>query len=144
MVFLVSVAVFLSMQEQQLQRAENAYAQEIAYQFADYIETAFIAGPGFSQEVSMPADIHGKPYVITVSRALTGAGSTETGFVYLDWRGPVRESSFSAPTITASYGYSESSGFIYSNSAGGIVINASLGLPVKIENTGGSIRFSRG
>ena len=144
LVFVTSVAVFLQLQEQELSRAENAYAQQVAYQFADYIETAFISGPGFSEKVTMPSDIHGKPYTITISRALGGAGGQETGFVYVDWRGPVHESSFSAPTITADYQPVIYSGFIYTNSIGSIVINASKGWLVMIENRNGTVWFSRG
>lgn len=144
LVFVVSVAIFLQLEEQELSRAENAFAQQVAYQFADYIETAFIAGPGFSENVTMPDSIHGRPYTITVSlpAGLGGAGSQETGFVYIDWRGPVRTYSFSAPSVTADYLFMETPGFIYNNSRGAIVINASRGLPVTIENRGGAIRFS--
>lgn len=143
LVFVVGAAIFLQLEEQELSRAENAFAQQVAYQFADYIETAFIAGPGFSGNVTVPASIHGRPYTISVSRpsGIGGAGSQETGFVYIDWRGPVRASSFSAPSVTADYQFAETFGFIYNNSRGAVVINASKGLPITIENVGGAIRF---
>lgn len=143
LVFVSSVAVFLQLQEQELSRAENAFAQQVAYQAADYIETAFIAGPGFAMNVSFPDSILGRPYTITISRpaGLGGAGAVETGFVYIDWRGPVRTSSLSAPTVTADYSFTGSAGFIYNNSRDAILINASRGLPVTIENIGGTIKF---
>ena len=40
-VFVTAVIVFLQVQTQELTRAENAYAQEIAYGFADSVHTAF-------------------------------------------------------------------------------------------------------
>ncbi|HIH19609.1 TPA: hypothetical protein HA225_06605 [Candidatus Micrarchaeota archaeon] len=144
LVFVTSVAIFLQLQEQELSRAENAFAQEVAYGFADHIETAFVAGKGFSQTVTLPSNIHGKPYIITVSKA-ERADLKETGFVYVDWQGPSRINSFSAPTITSSYDLLvDPSGFISNPNANSILINASKGLRVKIENTGSSIKFSKG
>ncbi|VVB99635.1 Uncharacterised protein [uncultured archaeon] len=111
--FVATMAVFFQMQSQELSRAEHAYAQEVAYQFADYVHTAFVAGPGFVQNVTLAPDILGKPYTISVSQKVatsaTSAAERETGFAYVDWQGPSGLSTYSAPTITAAYAATESS-----------------------------------
>jgi len=102
LVFVAVVAVFFQQQSQGLTRAENAYAQEIAYGVADHIHTAFVAGPGFSQTIAIPNKLLGKPYKIALSYGNNPA-TRETGFVYVEWRGPSGNASFSAPTITTAY-----------------------------------------
>lgn len=102
LVFVASAAVFLQQQSQGLTRAENAYAQEVADGFSDRINTAFVAGPGFSQQFSVPPNILGRPYQIQVSSGPSPA-STETGFVYVVWQGSSGEASLSSPTITTDY-----------------------------------------
>ena len=102
LVFVASVAIFLQQESQGLSRAESAYAQQIAGSFADSIQTAFVAGPGFSQQVSIPRDLLGKPYKIQVSYG-PSAASTETGFVYVEWQGASGDASLSAPDDNDSY-----------------------------------------
>ena len=141
--FVATAVVFLQLQGQELARAENAYAQEIAYQFADYIQVAFVAGPGFRQNVTMPERLLDKPYEIAVSHG-AAPGTNETGFVYVNWEGPVRNSTFSAPTITSNYNATTYGSLITVN-GDFYVINpgTSDGSVVQIENIGGAIRFSR-
>ena len=102
LVFVASVSVFFQQESQGLTRAESAYAQQIADSFADSIQTAFVAGPGFSQQVSIPHDLLGKPYKILVSYS-PPPSSAETGFVYVEWNGVSGSTSFSAKTITSAY-----------------------------------------
>ena len=123
-VFVTAVAIFLQVQTQELTRAENAYAQEVAYGFADSIQTAFVAGPGFSQQVSIPRDLLGKPYKIVLSKGLAPA-SAETGFVYVEWQGASGSTSVSEPTITAAYqGTSTQDNFINATATDQITIDA--------------------
>jgi hypothetical protein len=143
LVFVSAVSVFLYAQSQDAARAENAYAQEIAYSFADSIKTAFAAGPGFRQTVPIEPTLLGKPYALSVSRRSDPALS-ETGFVYVSWLSPLRFESFSAPTVTASYAFAGRGGApnaIYSPPGTDIiVINCTAGY-VNISNVAGTIRF---
>jgi len=144
LVFLIGWAVFMQLQQQELLRAEHSYAQEIAYEFADHIRTAFMAGPGFWENFTLPSSIHGKPYKVRISRG-GAANAQETGFVYVEWMGTARNASFSAPTITAAYDATAYSGFI--NVSGNfITISPSgyPGLPLNISNENGRIRLKRG
>ncbi|GEM_PF-916579 len=141
LVFVAVVAVFFQMQSQELSRAEHAYAQEIAYEFSDHIHTTFVAGPGFYQVITVPPDLLGKPYNISISRKLPSAiGTTafvETGFVYVDWQGPTGLSTFSSPAITSSYEAAEDyQKFITINlETGFIVMDTSKGSTINMSNT---------
>ncbi len=141
--FVTTVAVFFYMQNQELSRAEHSYAQEVAYQFADQITVAFVAGPGFAQNVSLAPSILGKPYKITVSRTLGSPAYAATGFVYVEWQGPSQPSVFSAPTITTAYNVSPSAGTVGYDSQSFIEIN-STARNVMMENINGSIWFKKG
>ncbi len=135
LVFVAVVAVFFQMQSQELSRAESSFAQEVAYQFADDINTAHIAGTGFWQKVELPPNILGKNYSLTVSRRL-GVLDEETGFVYVDWQGVSgRNVSLSAPTITGAYDYVRGEG-VGNDSRDFILITAKS---VNISNLNGTI-----
>ena len=116
LVFAAVAAIFLQMQNNELSRAESAYAQEIAYGFADNVRTAFIAGPGFSQEIALPARLLGKPYQIRISSSADlplDTPITETGFIYVEWLGTSGQpQSFSAPAATPAFRAANSPPFI--------------------------------
>ena len=143
-VFVTAVAVFLQVQSQEITRAENAYAQEIAYGFADSIHTAFVAGPGFVESVSVPKDILGKRYWLFVSMSSIPAAH-ETGIAYVNWESMGKNASFSAPTVTASYDLLDggAGGFV-TKSGNYIVIDASQGKVLNISNVGGTIKIEKG
>jgi len=135
LVFVAIVAVFFQQQSQGLTRAENAYAQEIAYGFADHIHTAFVAGPGFSQKVDIPNRLLGKPYKIALSYGSDPA-SKETGFVYVEWQGSSGNASFSAPTITTAYTPVTSGNFITIRANSSlIIIDSAYGQTLCMNNT---------
>ena len=135
LIFVSSVAVFSQQQSQGLTRAESAYAQQIALSFADSIQTAFVAGPGFSQQVSIPHDLLGKPYKLVLSKGLSPA-STETGFVYVEWNGIRGNTSFSAPAITSAYSVTESGSFIVLDTpTNQIIIDPNQGQQLCMRNT---------
>ncbi|MCX8194747.1 MAG: hypothetical protein N3G22_01415 [Candidatus Micrarchaeota archaeon] len=143
-VVLVATAVFLQIQQQELSKAETAFAQETAYEFADQIHTTFIAGSGFRQSVSLPQSILGRPYQIKISRS-GSPNVRETGMVYVEWKGAGGQLSFSAPTVTTAYDATTHAGFI--NVSGDfIIINPASypGVKLNISNENGRIRFSRG
>jgi len=140
MVFVTAVAVFLQVQGQELTRAENAYAQEIAYGFADSIHVAFVAGPGFSGSVSVPPKLLGKAYWLYLSKA-SDAASQETGFIYVAWDSANGEASFSAPTVTADYEIGPGSSGMVTYEGNYIVIDPSEGTRIKISNEGGKIKI---
>jgi len=144
-VFVTAVAVFLQVQAQEFTRAENAYAQEIAYGFADGMHTAFVAGPGFSESVGVPRDILGKRYLLFVSTS-SDASAQETGIVYVNWESSGGNASFSAPTVTASYTYAEGPDGMVTSPPGSnfIIIDPSRGSALNISNEGGSIRIMKG
>ena len=147
-VFVTAVAIFIQVQTQELTRSENAYAQEIAYGFADNIHTAFVAGPGFVESVSVPKDILGKRYWIMVSHSPNAADS-ETGTVYVEWLSDGKNMSFSAPTVTADYSYVGGAGGFVSNrtTANGkdfVEIDAAQGHMVNISNENGRIMIMKG
>ena len=124
LVFVASMSIFFQQQVQGMARAESAYAQQIAGSFAYSIQTAFVAGPGFSQQVSIPRDLLGKPYKIVLSKGLAPA-SAETGFVYVEWQGASGSTSVSEPTITAAYqGTSTQDNFINATATDQITIDA--------------------
>jgi hypothetical protein len=138
----------LQVQNQELSRAEHSYAQEIAYGFADNIQTAFVAGPGFVETVRVPKDILGKRYWLLVSYS-QDASAIATGFVYVDWFSGGKNTSFSAPTVTASYSpTTDSDGFVTVTAPPGqstfIVVDARQNFPIKISNEGGTIRIAKG
>lgn len=141
--FVATVAVFFYMQAQEIARAEHSYAQEIAYQFADQISVAFISGPGFTQNVSLPPNILGKPYKITLSRTTGAAIYPETGFVYVEWQGPTQKSVLSVPTISTAYDLSAAGGNVGYDNQSFIEINSTAG-KVNMENRNGTIRFKKG
>ncbi len=146
LVFVAAVALFLQLQGQELSRAQYAFAQQVAFQFADNIKVAFVAGPGFSQTVSMPPLLLGKNYTITVSRpsSETPGGyqaDTETGFVYVEWQSSSGTASVSAPTLTTSYDFVRCAG-ITSNTQGFVVIIPSQAGPFRMYNLGGTIKFA--
>lgn len=144
-VFVAAVAVFLQVQGQELTRAENAYAQEIAYGFADSIHTAFVAGPGFVESVGMPRDILGKRYLLFVSMS-ADASAQETGLVYVNWESSGKNASFSAPTETASYAYAGGADGMVTVQPGSnyIVIDPSKGSVLNISNVDGTIKIEKG
>lgn len=147
-VFVTAVAVFLQVQNQELSRAENAYAQEVAYGFADNIHTAFVAGPGFVESVSLAPDILGSRYWLVVSHS-PDASAVETGFVYVEWLSNGKNVSFSAPTITTNYSYvGGADNFVSSRTAAGgaefVVIDASQGHMLNITNKNGEIEIREG
>ena len=147
LIFVASMAVFFQQQAQGLTRAESAYAQQIADSFADSIQTAFVAGPGFSQLVSIPRDLLGKPYKLELSGG-PAPSSTETGFVYVEWQGADGNASFSAPTITTSYSALTDADFVTEDS-GRITLNPSVCQTVNMTNSfdsGGNdvIRIAKG
>ena len=142
-VFVTAVAVFLQVQNQELSRAENAYAQEIAYGFADSIHTAFVAGPGFVESVSVPKDILGKRYRIFLSMA-SDASAHETGIVYVNWESTGKNASFSAPTVTAGYTHTASDMVTSSPNGEFIIIDPLKGSALNISNEGALIRIMKG
>jgi len=144
LMFVGAIGIFLQLQSQDLSRAEYSYAQQIAYGFADHIYVTSIAGTGFVQTVSMPNDLLGRNYNLTISRPsdAIGAAQMETGFVYVDWVSPDgRVSSVSAPTITASYEFANSEG-ISANDMRFVVIKSGIGR-FNVSNVGGKIKISK-
>ena len=141
LVFVVTISTFFFLQSQETARAENAYAQQIAYSFADSIQRAFMAGPGFSQSVAIPPTLLGKPYSLAISHS-GAAASAQTGIVYVWWDSPGQSGSFSATTITTNYEATTTPGFI-SNDVNLIRINSSIG-SVNMTNSNGMIRFTKG
>lgn len=133
LVFVATVAVFFQQQSQGITRAENAYAQEIAYGFADRINTAFVAGPGFSQEFYIPQNLLGKQYKIALSFDPNPA-TQETGFVYVEWKGASGEASFSAPSITTAYEPHTSGDFITIRNSNMIIIDSAYGQKLSMKN----------
>lgn len=145
MVFVAAVSILLQVQGNEITRAENAYAQEIAYGFADNIHTAFVAGPGFVESVSVPKDILGKRYWIFVSKS-SQASVHETGIAYVEWQSFGKNMSFSAATLTADYEYvGDSTGFVTESGNGNFIrIDAWQGKMINISNVGGKIRIQKG
>ena len=145
MVFVTAVVVFLQVQTQELTRSENAYAQEIAYGFADSIHTAFVAGPGFVESVSVPKDILGRRYWLLVSGS-SDASAQETGLVYVNWESTNKNASFSAPTVTASYIHTGDADNMVTSPTGSnfIVIDPTKGDFLIIGNEGNRIRIQKG
>ena len=141
-VFVTAVAIFIQVQTQELTRAENAYAQEVAYGFADNIHTAFVAGPGFVESVSLPPDILGRRYLLFVSAA-PDASAQETGLVYVNWESIGKNSSFSAPTVTASYIPTIDGSMVTYPPGNFIVIDPSKGI-LNISNLGSGIGLKKG
>ncbi len=141
LVFVGAATLFLQMQSQDLTRAEYAYAQQVAYGFADSIHIAALAGDGYFQTVRVPADMLGRSFNITISRPSLRLGSQayeETGIVYVDWEASNgRHSSVSAPTITTSYNYWPSY-FIGNDSRDFIVISSGAG-QLNMTNRNGTI-----
>jgi hypothetical protein len=146
-VFVTAITVFLQVHGTELSRAESAYAQEVAYGFADAIQVAFVAGPGFSGSTSVPPSILGKPYMLYVSTS-PYAGSSETGFVYVEWESAGRNASFSAPTVTADYGITQDqSGMVTLIDNGDsrfIAVNPLQGSVLNISNEGGKMMLMKG
>ncbi len=144
LILVATIAIFFQTQSQETTRAENAYAQEIAYGFADHIRTAFIAGSGFSENFTIQPSILGKPYRILVSGYGASPASVETGIVYVEWQGPGGNASFSAPTVTAAYGVTTYGQFITHPPGNFIVIDSEYGQSLLMNNTNGVIRISKG
>jgi hypothetical protein len=142
LVFVVTISTFFFLQSQETARAENAYAQQIAYTFADSIQRAFMAGPGFSQSVAIPSTLLGKPYIIAVSHA-SDPGSSQTGIVYVWWNSPGQSGSFSAPTVTTSYSLSANVPGYITDDGKLIWMNSSIGT-INMTNVNGMISFKRG
>jgi len=139
LVFAAISAVLLSAQAQELSRAESAYAQEIAYAFADHVRTAFIAGPGFSQDIEIPSSLLGKPYVMRLSSAgPSGPGMQirETGFIYVEWQGQSDRSSFSAQAAASRF-QAKYDPQVVRDDSGFILINASAGTRIRMSNAYG-------
>ena len=140
LVFVMISSVFLSAQGQELSRAENAYAQEIAYGFSDSVRTSFIAGPGFAQVITIPPNLLGKPYLLRISSTSFGQGAQikETGFAYIDWQGQANQQSFASPLVANSFDAVDTSdGFIKVDRGSPtqfITINASIGARLKLSN----------
>jgi len=146
-VFVGAVAVFLQVQGNEITRAENAYAQEIAYGFSDSIHTAFVAGPGFVESISVPKDILGKRYWLFIGIA-QDASAQETGAVYVNWESMGRNASASAPTVTANYTAEEDSYNMVTYSTPGmgefIIIDPTKGSTLNISNEGSGIKIMKG
>jgi len=141
--FVAAVAVFFQLQAQEISRAERSFAQEIAFQMADQINTAFIAGSGFSQSVQITPMLLGKPYTMTISR-ITGATSKESGLVYVNWKGPSgQELTVSAPTVTAAYNLTPSANYVWTDSSSFTVVNSTIGT-LNMTNRNGTIHFTKG
>lgn len=138
LIFVVAVAIFFQMQSQELSRSEYAYAQQTAYQLADQIQVAFVAGPGFWETVRIPSDLLGKDYNFVVSRSYGQQASNETGFVYVNWG---NGKSVSAPTITTAYEVSLSSPEIHYDGQF-VNISGTAGC-LNISNSGGTIKFKK-
>jgi hypothetical protein len=142
LVFVSITAVFLQAQNQEMTRAENAYAQQIAYAFADQVHTAAIAGPGFSQQVAIPPDLLGKPYTLRISspQVAQQANITESAFVYVEWQGQGNPESFPSPLSFNNFAAVESLPFIsylapqQPNYVGFITIDSTSG-SVSMANT---------
>ena len=145
LVFVGAVAVFMNMQSQDLSRAEYSYAQQIADGFSDQIYVTSLAGTGFSQTVSVPNDLLGKSYNVTISRPPLGSGnqaSVETGFVYVEWlASDGRPGSVSSPTITTKYQMVAGVPGITNNSQDFVVIQSGIGR-LNLSNSGGVIIVS--
>ena len=132
-VFAIGIAAFFQMQSQEISRAEYAYAQEIAEEFADYVNTAYVAGPGFREEVTLPPELLGKDYEIRVSSRGTGEA---TGFVYVSWPAPAGspgKPSAIAPTPATNFKAVSSGDFIKVD-GDFIVIKPANGGKIRIEN----------
>lgn len=146
-VFVSSASILLHMQNQEILRAETAYAQNVAHAFSNNIHVAFISGEGYKETVKLPKDILGKRYWLLISRS-PNANEIETGFVYVEWLSDGKNMSFSAPTITANYTWvTDADKFISHKAEGGvefIVIDAKQGHPVSITNKGGGILIEKG
>ena len=140
--FVAATAVFFQLQSQELSRAERSLAQELAYQLADQINTAFIAGPGFSQAVQIRPTLLGKPYSFSISR-ITGATDKESGLVYVNWQDSSGQRTVSAPTVTAAYDLVVSSGYIGTDGSNFIMVNSTIGT-LNMTNTDGTIKFRKG
>ncbi len=139
LVFVATAAIFFQQQSQGITRAENAYAQEIADGFADRIHTTFVAGPGFSQEFSVPKNILGRPYILQVSAA-PGPATVETGFVYVAWQGSSGNASLSSPTITTAYqATGDAYSFVTVDAFRRITIDAPQGRALCMRNANGVI-----
>ena len=147
LVFVGAVAVFMNMQSQDLSRAEYSYAQQIADGFSDQIYVTSLAGTGFSQTVSVPNDLLGKSYNVTISRPPLGSGnqaSVETGFVYVEWlSSDGRQASVSSPTITTKYELHTSTNVpqLTNNSQDFVVIGSGIG-KFNLTNKNGTIIVS--
>jgi hypothetical protein len=135
-----AVGVFLFLQSQETSRAQNAYAQEIAYGFSDSIGVAFTAGPGFYQKVALPPSLLGSNYALAVSKN-PNAASFRTGLVYVYWNSSGKPSSFSAPTATASYIFQSVPGQIWGDGEL-IFISPSAG-NLNMSNSNGSISIRK-
>ena len=144
LILVATIAIFFQTQAQETTRAENAYAQEVAYGFADHIRTAFIAGSGFSENFTIQPNILGKPYRILVSHSGSPA-LKETGLVYVEWQGPGGSASLSAPSVTAAYQSINYGSFITQPPPGNfIVIDSEYGQSILMSNSNGRITISKG
>ena len=143
LVFVSISAIFLSAQNQEMSRAENAYAQQLANTCADPVHTSAIAGPGFSQKVDIPPDLLGKPYTIRISSPQVAKQSkiTESAFVYVEWQGQNNLQSFPAPLSFNNFYSTGSLPFITYQSAQSpdyvafITIDSAHGTSVSMENS---------
>ncbi|MEM2137718.1 MAG: hypothetical protein QW568_01390 [Candidatus Anstonellaceae archaeon] len=141
--FVAAVAVFFQLQAQEVSRAERSFAQELAFQLSDQINTAFIAGSGFSQSVQITPMLLGKPYTMTISR-ITGPTAKESGLVYVNWKGPSgQELTASALTVTAAYNLTPSANYISTDASNFIVVNSTIGT-LNMTNKNGTIHFTKG
>lgn len=148
MVFVAAIAVFLQVHGTELARAESAYAQEVAYGFADAVHVAFVAGPGFSGSAIVPPNILGKRYMLYMS-ASPHAESRETGLIYVEWESAGGRKGFSAPSVTADYGIKQLDAdgmvtLIDNGDSEFIAIDPSKGSVLKISNEGGKMMLMKG
>lgn len=139
LVFVMVSAVFMSAQAQELTHAENAYAQEIAYGFSDNVRTSFIAGPGFSQTISLPPNLLGKPYTLRISSTQFSpdAEIRESGFVFVEWQGQANPQSFAAPLVANYFDAIPATGVIEKDQQGTPVttfITIHSGSKIKLSN----------
>ena len=95
------------------------------------------------ESVGVPRDIFGKRYLLLVSIS-SDASEKETGIAYVNWESAGRNSSFSAPTVTASYIHTTSNMVTSSASGKFIVIDPMNGSILNISNVGGTIKIEKG
>lgn len=142
LIFVAAVAIFFQLEAQEMTRAQNANAQQIATGFADEIHSAYVAGPGYWEIVTVPTSTLNQPYNLSITYATSAVPSSmeSTGFVYLEWQGQSGPMSYSAPTVTNAFISNQWQ--VYS---GRITIQVNSTTPsVNISNQNGTIDIEPG